>query len=264
VSLAAWLRFAELSLLAAWLGWQLYGRTTRSGTRSSLVPGLAALIAAAQFILQAQATTDPYTSLTEVLPHLLRSFYGFTTAAAFGLSTALAIWFQLGKPFATPSSKGLAALTSGAVMGVLILCGAASADAVTAATVVASSGELVMSPTLAVPRSATTTPNPYASDPASAQRGQAIYQQNCAACHGLNGDGNGPAIAGLRIKPPTFRNPQHFLAPGMDGAHFWVIQHGDGKTAGMPAWQDRLTEQQMWDALDYVKQIAAGRAGSGA
>jgi mono/diheme cytochrome c family protein len=87
-----------------------------------------------------------------------------------------------------------------------------------------------------------------------------VYQQYCLTCHGLNGDGNGPAGANLRIRPPSFHNPQHFLAPGMDGAHFWVVQHGDSVPGGMPAWQGTLTDQQMWDVVNYVKQIAAGQA----
>lgn len=49
------------------------------------------------------------------------------------------------------------------------------------------------------------------------------------------------------------------------GAHFWVVQHGDrpeGRPARRAACQpgDALTTQQMWDVIDYIKQIAAGTA----
>ncbi|MGH6975300.1 MAG: copper homeostasis membrane protein CopD, partial [Stellaceae bacterium] len=40
---------------------------------------------------------------------------------------------------------------------------------------------------------------PY--DAASVDRGTAIYAQNCALCHGADGKGDGPAAAGLPIKP---------------------------------------------------------------
>src|SRR6266581_4255492 len=34
--------------------------------------------------------------------------------------------------------------------------------------------------------------------------GQAVYQQHCAACHGANGQGNGPAAVWLYPKPRHF------------------------------------------------------------
>lgn len=37
-------------------------------------------------------------------------------------------------------------------------------------------------------------------------RGQQIYQVNCAVCHGVDGDGNGPAASMFRIRPRDFRS----------------------------------------------------------
>jgi mono/diheme cytochrome c family protein len=39
---------------------------------------------------------------------------------------------------------------------------------------------------------------------ATLQAGQALYQQHCAACHGVNGDGNGPASVWLFPRPRNF------------------------------------------------------------
>jgi cytochrome c oxidase cbb3-type subunit I/II len=36
--------------------------------------------------------------------------------------------------------------------------------------------------------------------------GQQIYQINCAVCHGVGGDGNGPAASMFRIRPRDFRS----------------------------------------------------------
>ncbi len=36
-------------------------------------------------------------------------------------------------------------------------------------------------------------------------RGEAVYQENCVGCHGVNGDGQGPAAALLLTKPRDFR-----------------------------------------------------------
>lgn len=37
------------------------------------------------------------------------------------------------------------------------------------------------------------------------RRGAAVYEQQCAACHGTSGDGNGPAAAQLNPRPRDFR-----------------------------------------------------------
>jgi mono/diheme cytochrome c family protein len=244
VTLPAWLRFLELSLLAGWLAWRLYSGG-RANHAEAALPFLAAGASIAQLLLEAQAATDPFTPLTQVLPVVLGSVYGGLSLAVAAVALAAAF---AGRVRAVPSAC------------VLLVCAAVSSSvAADAASAAASSGELAMSPTLSVPRSALTIQNPYANDPASAERGRAIYQQYCQTCHGLNGDGNGPAAAGLRIRPATFRNPQHFLAPGMDGAHFWVVQYGDGRQGGMPAWQGTLTDAQMWDVVNYVKVLAGGR-----
>ncbi|MBV8086212.1 MAG: cytochrome c [Chloroflexi bacterium] len=250
MNLPAWLRFAELSLLAGWLVWRAYRPARRRS--DAWLPLTVFGLAAAQLILEAQAATDPFTPLTVMLPVVLTTVYGALSATICVLAIGAAVWILRGP-----------AMLSWLPALVLIACAATStasaADAVSAA---ASSGDIMMSPSFAIPRSTLSTPNPYANDPASVQRGRIVYQQYCLTCHGLNGDGNGPAVAGLRIRPPTFRNPQHFLASGMDGAHFWAIQHGDGQPSGMPAWNGTLTDQQTWDAVNYIKAIAAGTANS--
>ncbi len=247
MTLPAWLRFIELSVLAGWVVWRVY-RPGRTRARDALPALAVGALSSSQLVLEAQAATDPFTPLAQVLPAVLASPYGWLSATVAVVAVGMAVWVWRWRAPATVLALAL-----------LVCAGVATGGAADAVSAAASSGELAMSPTLAVPRSALTTPNPFANDPASAERGRAIYQQYCQSCHGLNGDGNGPAVAGLRIRPPTFRNPQHFLAPGMDGAHFWVVQHGDGRAGGMPAWQGTLTDGQIWDAVNYVKQLAGGR-----
>lgn len=43
-----------------------------------------------------------------------------------------------------------------------------------------------------------------AADPAA---GRAIFEANCTACHGLAGDGRGPAAGPLKVKPTDFTQP---------------------------------------------------------
>jgi mono/diheme cytochrome c family protein len=261
MSAAEWLRVALLALAGGVLAWWLYRR--QASARGWAAPMAAiALLDVAQFVLTAQRATDPLTPLSAALAGLLASGYGGLSAVLLVAAAALAVWIWIDGPLIEDggsSGTRLAGPFVGAGIGLLVLGGAATATANPAVTAFTLSGEVAMTPTLSIPRSALNTPNPYAGDPQSPIRGKVVYQQNCQVCHGIDGDGNGPAGANLKIRPPTFHNPQHFLAPGMDGGHFWVIQHGDGQPGGMPAWGDKLSPQQIWDAVDYIKSIAAGK-----
>lgn len=86
--------------------------------------------------------------------------------------------------------------------------------------------------------------------------GKQIYLTNCIGCHGINGDGNGPAAEFMEPKPFNFTNPQvqqqhsegqyyHFLLLGLPGS-------------AMPAWGDYLTVQDIWDVINFLRTIPNG------
>ncbi len=60
----------------------------------------------------------------------------------------------------------------------------------------------------AYPTSFQTSPTGFSA--ASIALGQALFMQNCVSCHGPEGEGNGPAAAGLRIKPADLTQPHVF------------------------------------------------------
>src|SRR5262249_54760726 len=58
-------------------------------------------------------------------------------------------------------------------------------------------------------------------------RGQTLYQDKCAVCHGREGAGDGPAAASLTVKPPSLRDEA--MVAEMSGAYwFWRISEGAG------------------------------------
>lgn len=100
--------------------------------------------------------------------------------------------------------------------------------------------------------------NPFGGDHEAIEAGEEIFQANCAACHGPEGQGDGPAAETLEPKPAT-------LADGMmmdmlsDGYLFWRVSRG-GQMApfnsAMPAWETGLSEEQRWQVISYVRTLA--------
>lgn len=93
----------------------------------------------------------------------------------------------------------------------------------------------------------TALPADYAGDPG---RGALLYAQNCVACHGANGGGDGPRAYFIFPKPRNFHDPttREYLSRRN---LYNGIKHGVvGKE--MPAWGKVLTDNQIADLTEYV------------
>ena len=82
--------------------------------------------------------------------------------------------------------------------------------------------------------------------------GQAIYEQHCLRCHGMSGDGNGPDGQYLIVPPANFQSPRSRSKTDME--MMTVISYGLAFSP-MHGWGNRLTEQQMWDVISYIRVI---------
>jgi mono/diheme cytochrome c family protein len=96
-------------------------------------------------------------------------------------------------------------------------------------------------------------------------RGKEIYDRRCSVCHGEQGDGKGPAAAGLPLKPPSFRDAR--MVNEMAGNYwFWRISEGGlvepFKSMGsvMPAWKNELSLEDLWAVIAYTHTLS-GHAG---
>jgi putative copper resistance protein D len=88
---------------------------------------------------------------------------------------------------------------------------------------------------------------------ASIAGGKALFAQHCTACHGARGAGDGPAAAALNPKPPDLR--AHHVALHTAGDLFWWIGHG---LRTMPAFADRLSPDERWDLVNFLRALSAG------
>lgn len=87
----------------------------------------------------------------------------------------------------------------------------------------------------------------------SISRGAHLYQRHCAVCHGSEGYGDGPSARTLSKKPADL-TAKH-TADHTAGDLFWWLGHGIGGTP-MPGFEDRLTETERWDVINFVRALA--------
>jgi mono/diheme cytochrome c family protein len=97
------------------------------------------------------------------------------------------------------------------------------------------------------PEEAKKMKNPVKPTKASIQKGKEIYEKKCALCHGVKGDGKGPASAGLNPKPTNFKDSHGEMMT--DGEHFWKITTGRGP---MPSYEKDLTVEERWHVINYI------------
>jgi mono/diheme cytochrome c family protein len=104
--------------------------------------------------------------------------------------------------------------------------------------------------------------NPLPADRPTRAAGQALYAANCVPCHGASGQGDGPLAAGLNPRPSDLT--QHMLAgKHTDGQVFLWIKGGFPNSA-MPAWSNRLDDQQIWQIVTYLRSFAQPSAATAA
>jgi len=82
--------------------------------------------------------------------------------------------------------------------------------------------------------------------------GQALYEDNCASCHGENGDGKGADIPSQSAAPVDFTD-QAFMA--RRSAQDLVEATAEGIPPAMPAFGDQLTESERWEIASYLRSL---------
>ena len=92
--------------------------------------------------------------------------------------------------------------------------------------------------------------------PVDLANGRKIFKTNCALCHGLNGNGNGPLATHLDPAPAVLSDPE---ITGNDHStaydNFQVISVGIANTA-MVAWSEFLPEEELWDVTYFVRTFS--------
>ena len=89
--------------------------------------------------------------------------------------------------------------------------------------------------------------------PQTLRRGAAIYREHCVQCHG------GPGVSQAGIG----KSMQPIPGPLVDAARrwkpqemYWITRHGI-KMSGMPAWEFRLPDEDIWAAVAFLGKLPA-------
>ena len=89
-------------------------------------------------------------------------------------------------------------------------------------------------------------------DPAKAKE---IYDQMCAGCHGYRGDGGEGHRGGFSPHVGTLAN-KSYMEQLPDDYLFLIIKKGGaymGKIATMPAWEKRLTDDEIRGIVAHIR-----------
>ena len=126
-------------------------------------------------------------------------------------------------------------------------------------------GGLVVLAVLSWALAGTPIPGRSASPPAGADAGEgkALYQANCASCHGVRGEGQPEWKTkkpdGLYPAPP--QDASGHTWHHADGLLFSIVREGgqvagpSGFKSGMPAFGGTLSDAQVRATLEYIKTL---------
>jgi len=85
------------------------------------------------------------------------------------------------------------------------------------------------------------------------QNGQAIYEEHCFRCHGMNGKGDGPD-SGLQIVPPA--NFQSLRSRAKSDFELLTIVEYGVAFSPMHGFLGRMTDGEILEVIDYIRTMA--------
>ena len=84
-------------------------------------------------------------------------------------------------------------------------------------------------------------------------RGQVLYDEHCARCHGLTGKGDGPDAARLTVPPANFHTARSKAKT--DFELLTSISYGIAFSP-MHAWRGRVTDDELLELVRYLRELA--------
>jgi mono/diheme cytochrome c family protein len=90
-------------------------------------------------------------------------------------------------------------------------------------------------------------------------QGKVVYQEQCQSCHGEKGKGDGPQAASLSGGMHDWSDPSRLAQLSGQDLYDVTVK---GTDKGMPAFQGKLDDAQLWAAVSYIRSITFANTGS--
>ena len=92
---------------------------------------------------------------------------------------------------------------------------------------------------------------PSLEDETMIRRGANCFHDKCAQCHGAPGVAPGDIGKSMQPLPgPLVDATQNFHPREL----YWITRHGI-RLSGMPAWEFRLTDSEIWDVVAFLQRL---------
>jgi mono/diheme cytochrome c family protein len=101
-----------------------------------------------------------------------------------------------------------------------------------------------------VPANFKSMKNPVAKSDASDKAGMALFNKNCASCHGKLGLGDGVKARALKTFPGDFSKAE--FQNLTDGELFFKTKNGRDE---MPKYEGKLTDDDIWNTINYLRTL---------
>ena len=93
--------------------------------------------------------------------------------------------------------------------------------------------------------------NPIEATQESVRAGLRVYGRFCRSCHGINLDGRGQSPSpGTR---PANLVDDEWVHGDSDGEIYNVIRQGVPPNYDMDAWEGRITDEEIWNVVNYLR-----------
>ena len=102
--------------------------------------------------------------------------------------------------------------------------------------------------------------NPTPATQESIAAGQQLFHKYCRFCHGADAKGNGP-MAPQGTHPPNLTDDS-WEHGSSDGEIYVVIRDGIGPKFDMKGQKSKLSDQDMWNLVNYIGSIRRPQFGS--
>uniref|UniRef100_A0A7C1K3G2 C-type cytochrome n=1 Tax=Thermomicrobium roseum TaxID=500 RepID=A0A7C1K3G2_THERO len=94
---------------------------------------------------------------------------------------------------------------------------------------------------------------PSSARPQALETGRIVYLGACSQCHGADADGKG--WLGMLSYPPASALNDADTQARSDAELYWIIANGLSFT-GMPGFRDRLSDEQIWAVVTYLRSLS--------